>query len=102
MQVFLGRVSFGDVPVETSAVAGFCPASIYEIAAKERADLIIMSTHGRTGLRHVLLGSVAERTVRYATCPVLVAPSFSHAHKELENCGRPTSKSMTRAAHRAT
>ena len=102
MQAFVKEVNFGDVPVETSAVAGFCPASIVEIAAKERADLIIMSTHGRTGLRHVLLGSVAERTVRYATCPVLVVPSFSHARKELENCGRPASKSMTRAAHRAT
>jgi nucleotide-binding universal stress UspA family protein len=102
MAAFLARVSFDDVPVETSAVAGFCPASIYEIAAKERADLIIMSTHGRTGLRHVLLGSVAERTVRYATCPVLVVPSFSHAREEQENCGRRASKSMTRAVHRRT
>ena len=35
-------------------------------------DLIIMGTHGRTGLRHVLIGSVAERVVRLASCPVLV------------------------------
>ncbi|HEY5865017.1 MAG TPA: universal stress protein, partial [Candidatus Tectomicrobia bacterium] len=35
-------------------------------------DLIIMGTHGRTGLRHVLLGSVAERVARFAHCPVLV------------------------------
>ena len=35
------------------------------------ADVIVMSTHGRTGLSHVLLGSVAEKVVRYARCPVL-------------------------------
>jgi nucleotide-binding universal stress UspA family protein len=35
------------------------------------ADLIVMSTHGRTGFSHVLLGSVAEKVVRYARCPVL-------------------------------
>jgi nucleotide-binding universal stress UspA family protein len=102
MEAFLARVSFDGVPVKTSAVAGFCPTRIYQIATKERADLIIMSTHGRTGLRHVLLGSVAERTVRDAACPVLVVPSFSRARKELKNGGRPPSKSTMRAAHGAT
>jgi nucleotide-binding universal stress UspA family protein len=36
------------------------------------ADLIILGTHGRTGLKHALMGSTAERVVRHATCPVLV------------------------------
>ncbi|MFZ5862349.1 MAG: universal stress protein [Nitrospirota bacterium] len=40
-----------------------------------RADLIVMGTHGRTGMRHVLLGSVAERVVRLAACPVLTVRS---------------------------
>jgi len=81
MQSFLKRVSFNGVSVNTSAVAGFCPTSIYQSAARKGADLIIMSTHGRTGLRHVLVGSVAERTVRYAKCSVLVVPSFSRVRK---------------------
>jgi universal stress protein A len=41
-------------------------------AQETAADLIILATHGRTGLKHVLLGSVAESVVRYAPCPVLV------------------------------
>jgi Universal stress protein UspA and related nucleotide-binding proteins len=44
-------------------------------AANEDADLIVISTHGRTGLGHILLGSVAEHVVRHAHCRVLVIPS---------------------------
>jgi universal stress protein A len=44
---------------------------IVEHAAETHADLIVMGTHGRTGLGHLLLGSVAERVVRTAPCPVL-------------------------------
>ena len=43
-------------------------------AANEDADLIVISTHGRTGLGHILIGSVAEHVVRHAHCPVLVIP----------------------------
>lgn len=82
MNGFLKRVDFDGVPVDTSAVAGYCPAAIYEAAAKEGADLIIISTHGRTGLSHAFIGSVAEGTVRHAACPVLVVPSFARVHKQ--------------------
>lgn len=44
---------------------------IIDYAAKHEIGLIVMATHGRTGLAHVLLGSVAERVVRKAPCPVL-------------------------------
>ncbi len=44
---------------------------IVDTARSTKADLIIMATHGRTGLAHVFLGSVAERVVRTAACPVL-------------------------------
>ena len=45
--------------------------AIAEEAGKLPADLIVMGTRGRTGLKHILLGSVAERVVRTAPCPVL-------------------------------
>ncbi len=48
--------------------------AIHEIlvyAAHEKIDLIVLATHGRTGLKHLLMGSVAENVVRSATCPVL-------------------------------
>jgi nucleotide-binding universal stress UspA family protein len=44
---------------------------IVKIAQEERADMIVMGTHGRSGLNRALLGSVAERVVRLAPCPVL-------------------------------
>ena len=44
---------------------------IVDTARRARADMIIMATHGRTGFAHLLLGSVTEKVVRTATCPVL-------------------------------
>jgi len=55
--------------------------SFHEIAmaAKSlKADLIIIATHGHTGLKHTLLGSTTERVVRYAPCPVLVVRQREH------------------------
>jgi nucleotide-binding universal stress UspA family protein len=45
---------------------------IPEYAAAHGIDLIVMGTHGRTGVAHLILGSVAERVVRVAPCPVFV------------------------------
>jgi len=50
---------------------GAAADEIVRAAASEQADLVIMSTHGRTGLTHVLMGSVAESVVRRAPCPVM-------------------------------
>ena len=65
------RVRKSGVEVEGQAVLE--PASMAIAAAAERvgADLIVMGTRGLTGLKHVVLGSVAERTLRHAPCPVL-------------------------------
>lgn len=48
---------------------------ITRIAREGGFDLVVVGTHGRTGLRHALIGSVAERVVRHAPCSVLVVPS---------------------------
>jgi len=62
-----------DVKVEVicQAVVGTPYHKILEVAAAEKVDLIVMATHGRTGLSHLMTGSVAERVVRTAPCPVL-------------------------------
>jgi universal stress protein A len=51
--------------------AGVPSRVIVDTAKRTGADLIVMGTHGRTGLAHMLIGSVAEKVVRTATCPVL-------------------------------
>lgn len=48
--------------------------NIVEMAEQENVDMIVMSTHGRTGIDHVILGSVTEKVVARASCPVLVVP----------------------------
>ena len=59
--------------VETQTLVEVGPAAerIIEAANKKDADLIVMATHGRTGLSHALMGSVAEKVVRQAPCHVL-------------------------------
>jgi nucleotide-binding universal stress UspA family protein len=52
--------------------------SIVRIAESVKADLIVISTHGYTGLKHVFLGSTTERVVRHAPCPVLVVREHEH------------------------
>jgi nucleotide-binding universal stress UspA family protein len=57
--------------VVTRLVCGTPYASILGALETEEFDLVVMGTHGRGGLSHALLGSVAERVVRHAPCPVL-------------------------------
>jgi universal stress protein A len=54
------------------AVSRFPAKAICQYAERQLIDLIILTTHGRTGLSHMLLGSVAEEVIRKAPCPVLV------------------------------
>lgn len=60
-----------DLPVETQVIGGPPGPGIVQSAQGWNADLIVMGTHGRTGLARLLMGSVAEHVVRHATCPVL-------------------------------
>lgn len=76
-----------DLPVgmveEPLVVTGRPYAEIVQEAARTNADLIIMATHGYTGLKHVYLGSVTERVVRHAPCPVLVVRDKEREFVEL-------------------
>ena len=62
----------GLVATDTVVRTGPAAAEIVTLAKDLPADIIVISTHGRSGFKHVLLGSVAERVVRHAPCPVLV------------------------------
>ena len=64
--------------IETLVVTGVPFEKILGVAQKLPSDLIIMGTHGRTGVVHALLGSVAERIVRRAPCPVLTVRQEEH------------------------
>lgn len=58
------------------------PVDAIEEAVRTRgADLVVMGTHGHTGLKHLLLGSVAERTLRTVPCPVLAVKEHDGAHR---------------------
>ena len=65
------RLRKDGVEVSTLAVMGHVVDEIVGIAKRERIDLIVMGTHGRTGLSHLVVGSVAEKIVRQAPVPVL-------------------------------
>ena len=61
---------------QTLVEVGVADEKLIEAAQNNKADLIVMATHGRTGLSHALIGSVAEKVVRKAPCPVFtVRPS---------------------------
>lgn len=59
------------VPLQTAQASGEAAHEILEFAQDQGIDLIVMSTHGRSGFQRWLFGSVAEKTVRQAPCPVL-------------------------------
>jgi nucleotide-binding universal stress UspA family protein len=73
MAEFAGKKGTSTVAVETRIGVGEAVWEICKVAEEAPVDLIVMGSHGRTGLSHVFLGSVAERVVRHAPCPVLVA-----------------------------
>jgi nucleotide-binding universal stress UspA family protein len=66
------RADVSDLKVNPVVKKGTPYHEIVETATQMNADMIVIGTHGRTGLKHVLMGSTAERVVRHAPCPVLV------------------------------
>jgi nucleotide-binding universal stress UspA family protein len=73
MEACLARVTAAGLEGDIVVVHGVPFHEILETAKSQNVDLIVMGTHGRTGLQHIFLGSVAEKVVRLAPCPVLIA-----------------------------
>lgn len=69
---FVTKTPHDRVLIDVKVIIGEPSWDICKMAEDEQCDLVIMGSHGRTGLGHVLLGSVAERVVRLSPCPVLV------------------------------
>jgi universal stress protein A len=81
-----------NLAVKTHLVWGNPSREILAKARREKVDLIVMGTHGRTGLPHLVLGSVAEKTIRLSRIPVLTVPlSFKVRRK------RPSAQPKTHA-----
>lgn len=70
-----GVERFDAIDTETSVIEGDAVSAITDYASEHDIDLIVMGTHGRTGVKRVLLGSTTERTLRLADRPVLVVES---------------------------
>ncbi len=60
---------------------------IADVGKESEADLILVATHGYTGFKHLVLGSVAERVIRHAPCPVLVVREKEHEFISIEEEG---------------
>ncbi len=68
----------GQRQVVSAVITGFAVEEIVKYAERHVIDLIVVGTHGLTGLSHLLIGSVAEKLVRVATCPVLTVRPGGH------------------------
>jgi universal stress protein A len=78
LNTYLQRVQEAGVEGEIVIKHGVPWLEIVELAKTEKVDLIVIGTRGRTGLPQILLGSVAQRVVQLAPCPVLVARRRGH------------------------
>ena len=76
LQHLLSHSSGPDVDIGLHVVKGRAGTEILHFADQHAIDLIVMPSHGLTGLQHLLMGSVAEKVVRQAHCAVLVVKTF--------------------------
>ena len=79
MRDLVQQTNWNGIELETSIQIGHAGQQICAEATARNADLIAISTHGRTGFEHCSSGSTAEYVVRHASCPVLVVPSRERA-----------------------
>lgn len=81
-----------EVPFEVHAIGGNAALDTVDFAAAHDIDLIVMATHGRTGIRRLVIGSVAEKVIRMARCPVFTVKSFGKSLLPPEEEERATVK----------
>ena len=72
MAAWVAGCNPGAMRVRTELIRGATYRAILKFAEEQHADLIVMGTHGRSGLDYAFFGSVAERVIRRAPCPVLI------------------------------
>jgi nucleotide-binding universal stress UspA family protein len=75
MRALIEKTDWAGIDVESSLQIEHAGHQICARALEHHADMIVTSTHGTTGFKHILVGSTAEYVVRHASCPVLVVPS---------------------------
>jgi nucleotide-binding universal stress UspA family protein len=100
------RTALAPLAVEIVVRTGAPAQQILMQAAEARADLLVMGTHGRSGFERLMLGSVTEKVLREAACPVLTVPRGAEAHQETALfkrilCGVDFSKASELAATHA-
>ncbi|MBF0288154.1 MAG: universal stress protein [SAR324 cluster bacterium] len=78
LKEFLPSSSDSSISTETVILRGYPVTEIIEYAKTHEIDMIVMGTHGRTGVTHVVIGSIAEKVVRMAPCPVLTVKPIGH------------------------
>ena len=74
LEAVVARVRAAGLTCTGSSEVGRTDAEIVEYARKRHAGMIVVGSHARHGLSHAIMGSVAEKVVRHAPCPVLVVP----------------------------
>jgi nucleotide-binding universal stress UspA family protein len=69
---FLKTVDLGEVEYEKLLIKGVPETEIVETAMEQQADLVVMGTHGRAGIKHIIIGSTAEEVVRTVHCDIII------------------------------
>jgi nucleotide-binding universal stress UspA family protein len=85
LEDFWSHNNKSDVKAELKILNGDTYSQIVKFAKKVNIDIIIMGTHGRTGFQHILMGSVAEKVVRYSPYPVLTVKSEGYQFKSADH-----------------
>ena len=80
-----------DVPIRTHVLIGHPALTVIDFADRHETDLIVLATHGWSGLKRLLLGSVAEKVIRMAPCPVFTVRSFGRTLIEPDELADRTS-----------